>query len=280
MSSISADYTLTFEEFAGAYRLQRRRRRFLSGPPERSRWYGCAWMAGLFVVLLIAAGVAMAVTGHQTIDASGRARTESDSPIFMFLVGLLPWPPLIGVLWLLLARSVFDRRTLSRMMVLFMVIGAGISAFGTFSERAAATGTRPAPSEASWLSLAPLLGLFVALCFFYFFILRRTVRVAWDGQPQLRRSIHFEADADRVIVQTPVTRTEYAWEAVVSFSESADLFLLSLSALTFQVVPKRALDGPRIEALRELLRAKSVDAEGTAAHGFPVAALPAERAEG
>ena len=203
MSSISADYTLTFEEFAGAYRLQRRRRRFLSGPPERSRWYGCAWMAGLFVVLLIAAGVAMAVTGHQTIDASGRARTESDSPIFMFLVGLLPWPPLIGVLWLLLARSVFDRRTLSRMMVLFMVIGAGISAFGTFSERAAATGTRPAPSEASWLSLVPLLGTFVALCFFYFFILRRTVRVAWDGQPQLRRSIHFEADADRVIVQTP-----------------------------------------------------------------------------
>ena len=110
MTPIRADFTLTFEEFAEAQKRQRNRKRFLTGPPQRSAWIGCGVIAAMFVVTLILFAIATYVTGMTVTSPSGSATVVSEKPIALFLSGLLPWYIAMGAFWLMLARSSFERR--------------------------------------------------------------------------------------------------------------------------------------------------------------------------
>lgn len=75
---------------------------------------------------------------------------------------------------------------------------------------------------------------------------------------------------------------DYAWQAIVSYSEGEHVLLLSFSALTFHVIPKRAFDSRGLEAFRALLAARTVDAGSAVRQGFdviPRPALPVEVSE-
>jgi hypothetical protein len=81
MPPITADFALTFEEFREAYDLQRKRKRFLAGPPRRSPWIGCAVLAALLLIAAIAMIVAVYATGRTMTAPSGTTYMESDAPI-------------------------------------------------------------------------------------------------------------------------------------------------------------------------------------------------------
>ena len=79
MTPIRADFTLTFEEFAEAPKRQRNRKRFLTGPPQRSAWIGCGVIAAMFVVTLILFAIATYVTGMTVTSPSGSATVVSEN---------------------------------------------------------------------------------------------------------------------------------------------------------------------------------------------------------
>src|SRR5437867_4031534 len=90
-------------------------------------------MGGSFVLLVVLIAVAMGVTGHKTSTATRAAGVASDSPVVTFLIGMLPWPIIAGVIWLVAARSPVERRTLKWAVVFVMLIGAGAALSGALS---------------------------------------------------------------------------------------------------------------------------------------------------
>ena len=269
MLPITAHYTLTFDEFAEAYRLQRRYSRFLTGPTPRSRWFGCLAMAGLFILLFIATAIATYATGHRTVTPTGRPHIESDSPIVTFLIGCLPWPILVGFLWLVIGRFPVERRLLRGVSVVFLLIGASVSLTSTFF-----TPQTPADvggnSSNLFTAFLPMLVALIGFLFIVRGILRRGIHVAWEGQPVVRQPVHLEATNDRVVYSTALSRSEYAWPAYVSFSETSNLFVLFPSALTFQVIPKRGFAGPeQLQAFHDLLASRLRTADASPQR-FPV----------
>jgi YcxB-like protein len=273
--TIAADFTLTFEEFVEGYKLQRRRKRFLSGPAEGSVWLGCGVLAGLFVLIAIALGIATYMTGQQQVTSVGGG-VVSDAPIVKFLTRLMVWPISAGILWLIAARSIGERRVLRRAIVIFLLVGAAsaLSASLTPEPATMAIGPPPTAGQSLLLPFLPLVVGLVGTVIFALDIYRRTIHVAWDGSPQLRQPYHIEATPDRWIIRTLLVSSDYAWEAVVSYSEGKHVLVLSYSATTFHVIPKRALDDPGLAAFRALLAAKTVNADSGQRQGFDVIPQP------
>jgi hypothetical protein len=181
----------------------------------------------------------------------------------------------MGILWLLLARSSFERRILGRVMGVFLIMGIASSLIGALTQQPSAAQTPPANQGNGLLGYLPLVIGFIAFLFFIPMLRRWQVRAAWDGQPQLRREAHMQATAEKMIFADAMSRCEYSWPAYVSYSEGNRVFLLSLSALTFHVIPKRAFaDVSQVESFRALLQSKLADADAKS-RGFDVLPAPA-----
>jgi hypothetical protein len=275
MPPITADFTLTYEEFIEAHRLQQRRKRFLAGPPPRSPWIGCGMIAALFLLTFVAVVVATYATGRTIVAPGGAAYVQSDALLVVFLWGLLPYIAVAGVAWLLLARSTIERRMLWR--IVLVLIG-----FGIVSALTIALTHTPAPADntatpaASLVAYLPMLLVAAGVIVLLPALRRGMIRVAWDGQPNIRRPVHLEATPDRLLVQTAVSRHEYQWASFVTYSEGANVFVLSVSALSYQAIPKRAFgDASQVEAFRALVRSRMVDADAQP-QGFDV--LPVQAA--
>jgi hypothetical protein len=273
MPPITADFTLAYEEFVEAHQLQQRRKRFLAGPPPRSPWIGCGVIAALFLLTLIAVVVATYATGRTVVAPGGAAYVQSEAPLVIFLWGLLPYLAVAGLAWLLLARLTIERRMLWR-IVLVMI------AFGVVSALTIALTHTPAPADntarpvASLVAYLPMFLLAAGVIVLIPTLRRGMIRVAWDGQPNIRRPIHLQATPEMLLVQTPVSRHEYQWASFVTYSEGANVFVLSISALSYQAIPKRAFaDASQVEAFRALLRSRMVDADATT-QGFDVLPVP------
>ncbi|MEA2736362.1 MAG: YcxB-like protein [Humisphaera sp.] len=275
MTTIAIDYTLTYEEFAEAYQLQRHRKRFLSGPPARSPWVGCGVLAAMFLLVFVLLIVATLMIGRPSKPTGGASYVESTSPIELFLTGLLPWIVIAGILWLLMARSIVERKTLKWIIVLQLAIGASTSLVGALIPSPASNQPSAAGAQASLLPLLPLVVGFGGILIVLPMTMRSIKRTAWDAQPQLQRPQHLEATPDRLIASNPLSRTEYQWPAVISFSEGNHVFVLSMSAVGFITIPKRAFaDAAEIEAFRALLQSRTIDGEAKA-QGFNVMPVPA-----
>jgi hypothetical protein len=274
MTPITADHTLTYEEFREAMTLQRHRKRFLTGPPQRSPWIGCAVIAAMGLVTLILFAVATFMTGTTTTSPSGATYVASTAPVALFLWSLLPWFVVVGIFWLMLARSSFERRILWQLVALMLAIGATASLVSTVAQSHAKQPAAAHADEGSWvLGLLPLAVGVVGLVIMLPSIRRWQMRAAWDGQPQIKRATHVEASEQRLLMEDEVSRHEYAWRGFISYSEGPNIFVLSISALTFSAIPKRAFaDAAQVEQFRALLRSHMVDAEGKS-QGFDV--LPA-----
>ena len=260
MSDIAVEYTLTYQDWVEANRTNRNRKRFLAGPTERSVWFGFMWLLALCVLIAILLVVTIYATGKTVVSATGRSYVQSDSSIVVFLLALLPWPLMSAVIWLFAARSNVERRINREAIFVFLLIGLSMA----FASVTSATKSG-AQQEASSIPFIELLPIAVALIGGFVIILRvarRSARVVWDAQPHLRLPHRLEATSDRVVVQTPVHRIEYAWPAFISFSETQNIFLLSVSAVGFHTVPKRAFaNSEQIDAFRNLLQSRLADTD-------------------
>ena len=273
MPPITADFTLTYEEFVESHQLQHRRKRFLAGPPQRSPWIGCGVIAALFLLTLVAVVVATYLTGRTITPAGagGATYVQSDSPIVAFLWGMLMYVFVAGVFWVFMARSTMERRMLWRIVLLMIAIGAAVSLTSALTQNPPTPrGDDSATPAASLASFLPVLIGIAGLIFLIPMVRRGMMRVTWDGQPQLRRPVHLEATPQRLLVETPLSRHDYQWASFITYSEGPNVFVLSVSALTFQAVPKRAIaEAQLVEAFRALLRSRMVDADAKS-QGFDV----------
>jgi len=158
-----------------------------------------------------------------------------------------------------------------RIVLLMIAIGAAVSLTSALTQNPPTPrGDDSATPAASLVSFLPVLIGIAGLIFLIPMVRRSMMRVTWDGQPQLRRAIHLEATPQRLLVETPVSRHEYQWASFITYSEGPNVFVLSVSALTFQAVPKRALaEAQQVETFRALLRSRMVDADAKS-RGFEV----------
>jgi len=277
MDPIRGQYTLTFDEFKEASRAQLRRRRFLSGEPDRSPWLGCAWIAGLLAAVLIAMVTVVAIERHGTPKPLGAEETTSST--FAFLIDWAPWIVVCGLLWLILARSPIERRLAKRMIGIVLVLGASMAWVDAIQDSSVVVvrTTR----DHSLLPYVPWMLLLGGSAIILTDLRRRGTRIAWEGQPSARETIDFEATEAHLLIASRLSRTEYTWGAFVSYSETPNLFVVFVSALSFQSIPKRAfVNGVKdIDAFRQLLIEKMPNANPQR-QGFEIQLPPiAQRAD-
>ena len=273
MPPITADFTLTYAEFVEAHNLQRKRKRFLAGPPPRSPWVGCAVIAALLLVTLIATAAAVYATGRTYTAAGGGSYVTSDAPLPTFLWNMVFWILVAGVVWLMMARLTIERPAAAQIIVMMLLLGASTTLVSVLTQHPPRPRDEP-ESGFSLLAFLPLLVGIIGAVILIRTMLRRMVRVAWDGQPQLQRPLHLEATPQQVVVTTPLSRHEYTWPSFVSYSEGANVFVLSLSALSYQAIPKRGFaDASQVEAFRALLQSRMINADAKS-QGFNVLPTP------
>jgi hypothetical protein len=101
----------------------------------------------------------------------------------------------------------------------------------------------------SWLLMITLFAIFVAKH------QRTSIRRAWDGQKNLHRPHTLDMTVQGVTVSTPLSRSDYHWDAIPKFLETPNMLILYVSDLTFHLVPKRALATlEELEAFRSMCK--------------------------
>jgi hypothetical protein len=101
--------------------------------------------------------------------------------------------------------------------------------------------------------------------------LRIINRLSWEGRPQLHQIRTVELTDAGVIVSDRFARTEYHWSLFRRLEETPNTFLLYTSEMTFEIVPKRALQlSGELDRFRALMQAK-LEPQSTAFPVLPVA---------
>src|SRR5262249_7964881 len=105
-----------------------------------------------------------------------------------------------------------------------------------------------------------------------YFLLRRVLyRWVWKTQRHLHRPRTIDVSVDGVKVVEELSQHFYAWPAFHKFAETPNLFLLYSSAMTFVMLPKRAISDEQQSALRNMASYLVLHLED-ARRGFAVAA--------
>jgi hypothetical protein len=111
-------------------------------------------------------------------------------------------------------------------------------------------------------------------------------RLSWEGRPQLHQIRTLEIGDAGVTVSDQFARTEYRWSLFRRLEETPNTFMLYTSDMTFEIVPKRALQlSGELDRFRALVQAK-LEPQSTAfpvlpvamPHPLPPPPLPAEEA--
>ncbi len=129
------------------------------------------------------------------------------------------------------------------------------------------------PGLERWLNfLLPIAPYGVAMLFLWWFVWRRVMRKAYAAQQsKLERAVTTTITAERVTVDDVLTTLSYRWPAFARCVETADLFLLYTTEVSFFIVPKRAFASTGdVDGFRQLVGAW---AESRSA-GFPVVPVP------
>jgi uncharacterized membrane protein YhaH (DUF805 family) len=136
---------------------------------------------------------------------------------------------------------------------------------------AGAVHTASGSDENWWIGLIPTV---VVLVFIWFITLRRAFKARWKIQPALARHKTMEYSAETISVSDDLSASFHRWAAILRCVETANLFILYPSGMTFIPVPKRAFQSAAVDEFRDLIR----EWEDGRAVGFPVihsvAALP------
>ncbi len=112
----------------------------------------------------------------------------------------------------------------------------------------------------------------VVMLVLWLFVFRRLVRRAYAAQQsKLERPVTTTITADRVTFDDVLTTLSYRWPAFVRCVESADLFLLYTTEVTFFIIPKRAFASAEdMHGFRQ----RVADWAQSRSAGFPVLPVP------
>ena len=105
--------------------------------------------------------------------------------------------------------------------------------------------------------ILPIIPWVLILGFVWFFLyrqLRGWQQRAWDSNPIWHRPRRVHIDDDGITFTDPVSEHRSSWAAYVKFDETPNLFLLFLTSMTAEMIPKRAFpDAKSLDDFRELL---------------------------
>ena len=120
--------------------------------------------------------------------------------------------------------------------------------------------------------LLPILPYGALMLFLWLFFYRRVLRKAYVAQQaKMERPVTTTITADRVTFDDVLTTLSYRWPAFVRCVESADLFLLYTTEVTFFMIPKRAFaSAGDMDRFRQWV----ADWAQSRSEGFPVLSVP------
>lgn len=123
------------------------------------------------------------------------------------------------------------------------------------------------------IPLLPFVGMFAAILVLAFRIFRLVTVRSFELQPQLLRPHTVTVDEGGITFSDTLSDRRYAWEGLVGWHETPNVLILYRSYVTFEMLPKRAVNSAAdLQALLGLLRQRI----GERHRGFepiPVAAV-------
>ena len=274
-------FTCTMDDFAAALRLHRRPGKG-HGPRMRERllfvWLLLGVIAASFIAVIVVA-LYGAITGA---PRGGPAVTGTSLWLGHIMAIWVPTLVIVAVIWFLLcgALAARQRRALRWMFLLIALVPPAITIVNLVKSGgpAAAPPSTPTPTQSGegsgWSELLPWVMVFLIIWVTVFLILRRTGRRLWEAQPNMALPTAAEATTQGLRIEDAHSTRQYKWSAFTKWRESDALFMLYLSDVTFQLIPKRALATPgQVEEFRRLLE-QNVPSVDPQPRGFVVATMP------
>jgi hypothetical protein len=123
-----------------------------------------------------------------------------------------------------------------------------------------------------FLPMLPIASMVVCSIVMVLRLNARNIRRAFELQAHLHRPKTIEVSPESLTVSGEGVREDYAWHAFIGWNETAHLFLLFTSYVTFHIVPKRAFASRDAYDEFEMIVRNKV---GERRHGFDV--LPPAR---
>ena len=116
---------------------------------------------------------------------------------------------------------------------------------------------------------------FLALSIVLFVRLHRlNVNRAFDLQVNLHRPVVIELSDNSLMVTSDVHQVRYAWNGFIGWHETANVFLLYISYISFEMVPKRAFTSPQqLEYFRQFV-ARAIGEQHRGFDPVPARAAP------
>jgi hypothetical protein len=265
------------EEALHAMQAQRTRQAKIKAKKTSRGWtMAIGAVIGLLVVPIFSAGSWMRV------DPYGNKR-----PPFFFVLNVIL--PLIVVALYVLSIALMQRKhgvrgaTRSALAgVIWALMPLGIIAATVLGlrllVRALGQGSAPDQSRYDWVAiLLPQATWAVLLAMMTMLVSRQNRQAAqrtWDAQPSLRRPRIVEIDDRGIFIDETVEQRRYEWIVILRVIETANLFLLCPSEITFEMLPKRVFASlQELETARAILNERITDRAGEP-QGFAVVTAP------
>ena len=267
--NISADYTLTYEDWTEAQRTHRARAR----KAEAGTWGTVlgAIAAAMGIVIFLAV-----VTIRPVPD--GAPGEFFIDPTIPFL--LIPQACIAAFVWFFLRRWCSLGKILW-LIYIGLIISALIVAYNGYLDRQRPPPPPPPPSAnppTTWEAYSPMLSwmfVFIAVWIVIFHLLRNLGRSQWDTSRTLRNPVHLMASPASIVFQQPHRRCEYQWSAFLKYRASANLFLLFTSQNAIEIIPRRGFSDPLVlDEFEQLLQSVLTTDFVTASPGRPPSLPP------
>ncbi len=249
-------FTCTFEDYVEASRIHRSLARGQrTGLGERLLFL---WILLVMLALFFAVAIAQGIYAGATSAAPVAGQVSALDWMIALVVPVMLWTIWFGLIWYGFSGVLVptERRSFQKVLLLILaalfamnLVEALISGVPAREARHQAP---PATSDRSFLAaFTPWL----VFCLIIWFVLVRHVRGAarrnWDAQAQLRLPQTLEQTERGLRFVDEHTTCDYAWSAFAKYREGPNVFLLYVSDVGFQMVPKRAMsDAALVDAFR------------------------------
>jgi hypothetical protein len=249
------NFTCTYQDFLEGMKAIRRP----FGPPRRRNWEPL-----IVIVTAFAAACALIIIAAISQPRAPLGSPVSETFLTRFVASFAVWLILEGFIWaLMITVNHPDMRPAIRLYLLLLLL---TTAGSTVLSVAFTPPDPPAPRAAEkpsapLVSFLPLLVNLAGIGGAWVLMMRSIHRKSWDGQHHLHLPHSMRFHEDKLEIANPLIHYDYQWPAFVVFRETANLFVLQPTRMTYWMIPKRACrDAFEVEAVRRFLERKVLNA--------------------